>query len=398
MENQEEECRAEKAEKARASRFKKDDDTNTTSNETHHFDPKEKVNDWLDELDNGDMKMFAMTLYYHFWNNGKESVHRASAKVSKIIGKDERTIRAWKAQFEKEEGIFPETTRGKYVRDSLINDERFKLKATKWVREHAFVKGQPNMTGADFQNYINGTLLPEMHVGDTIPQICTSTARAWLHKLGFEPVDKSNKCVYIDGHEREDVVAYRAVFLQNMLDDEESHLPPPKPSDEQITPEEEAFTQQRMQAGCKKLVIICHDESTFNANDDQTAGWADETMSVIKPKSRGSGLMVSDFVEEYGGFLELTPEEYAAAKAAGHKIKSPKARKLLEYGENRDGYWKSERFLEQMENALDIAELKYPKDEYDLLWILINPVGTQKWPKMPLMSTNLIRNQVGSSL
>lgn len=31
--------------------------------------------------------------------------------------------------------------------------------------------------------------------------------------------------------------------------------------------------------------------------------------SIIKPKSCGSGLMVSDFVEEYGGFLELSDEE-----------------------------------------------------------------------------------------
>ena len=38
-------------------------------------------------------------------------------------------------------------------------------------------------------------------------------------------------------------------------------------------------------------------------------------------------MMVSAFIEERGGFLELTNEEFEAAKAASVNVASPKARK-----------------------------------------------------------------------
>ena len=46
--------------------------------------------------------------------------------------------------------------------------------------------------------------------------------------------------------------------------------------------------------------------NTFNANDDQVSMWKDDTMQVIKPKARGSGLMVSDFNEERDGYCALS--------------------------------------------------------------------------------------------
>ena len=39
------------------------------------------------------------------------------------------------------------------------------------------------------------------------------------------------------------------------------------------------------------------------------------------------------------------------------------ARKLLEYGESREGYWTSEKFMKQMEYAVEVAEAKYPKEQ-----------------------------------
>ena len=34
---------------------------------------------------------------------------------------------------------------------------------------------------------------------------------------------------------------------------------------------------------------------------------------AIRPKSRGAGIMVSDFIDEYNGYLRLTKEEFLAA-------------------------------------------------------------------------------------
>ena len=46
------------------------------------------------------------------------------------------------------------------------------------------------------------------------------------------------------------------------------------------------------------------------------------------------------------------------------------ARTLLEYGEARDGYWTGAKFMNQMKNAVKVAEAKYPKEKaYRLFWI-----------------------------
>ena len=76
-------------------------------------------------------------------------------------------------------------------------------------------------------------------------------------------------------------------------------------------------------------------------------------------------MMVSDFIDEMIGFLALTDEE-----ANKHDITTTqRARETLEYyGGSREGYWNSE-FMMQMNNAVKIAEIKYPADNWKILWI-----------------------------
>ena len=45
------------------------------------------------------------------------------------------------------------------------------------------------------------------------------TARRWLVKLGYEHKE-AKKGLYIDGHEREDVVKYRIYFLAEVAKNE----------------------------------------------------------------------------------------------------------------------------------------------------------------------------------
>ena len=71
--------------------------------------------------------------------------------------------------------------------------------------------------------------------------------------------------------------------------------------------------------------------------------------------------MVSDFIDEHNGFLALSDEEYQAAKATNPNIR-PYAREFLEYGESREGYWTRDKFIAQMHRAIEIAEIKYPKE------------------------------------
>ena len=85
-----------------------------------------------------------------------------------------------------------------------------------------------------------------------------------------------------------------------------------------------------------KTVVFFHNESTFQANDDQWLQWDLKGDKIMKPKSRGAGLMVSDFIDEYNGFLSLTDAEFAEAKKKQPNMK-PYAREFLEYGENKEG-------------------------------------------------------------
>ena len=52
--------------------------------------------------------------------------------------------------------------------ESLINDEGFVLEATAYVREHGYVKGAPNLTLADFVQWLKDKLCVE---------VCTEIAR-----------------------------------------------------------------------------------------------------------------------------------------------------------------------------------------------------------------------------
>ena len=74
------------------------------------------------------------------------------------------------------------------------------------------------MTAKTFCQWVNEDLLPYSTLQPFFPRhISIETACKWLHHLGFEVI-KDGKGIYIDGHEREDVIVYRMVrlgFLNN---------------------------------------------------------------------------------------------------------------------------------------------------------------------------------------
>ncbi|KAL5477557.1 hypothetical protein EMCRGX_G024368 [Ephydatia muelleri] len=106
----------------------------------------------------------------------------------------------------------------------------------------------------------------------------------------------------------------------------------------------------------KTTIFVFHDESIFTTKDGQK--WPKDTPSIA-PKGNGSGIMVSDFIEEKDGFLRVIDE-------AGNVNE---ARVLFEYGKNHEGYWTSHHFMHQIENAVKVAEAKYPKESYCICWI-----------------------------
>lgn len=79
--------------------------------------------------------------------------------------------------------------------------------------------------------------------------------------------------------------------------------------------------------------------------------------------------MVLDYVNERNRYLGLTKDEYDSARCTDPTIKR-QARVFLEFGESKEGYWTSERFVQQIRMAVKTAEVKYPTDEgWKHVWI-----------------------------
>ena len=150
-----------------------------------------------------------------------------------------------------------------------------------------------------------------------------------MNVLGFNRLHHQ-KGVYFDGHDREDVVQYRNDFLSKMNDlDEKSvacdGLPP------------------QLGEGEKLLIRVVHDESTFYSNYDQSYYWGDDMTNVLRQKSLGSSIMVSEFIDEDIRFLRDDMDQ---------------ARVVLET--QKDGYFTNNLLLKQVEKTVDIFDRVHP--------------------------------------
>ncbi|RPA98175.1 hypothetical protein L873DRAFT_1607713, partial [Choiromyces venosus 120613-1] len=116
--------------------------------------------------------------------------------------------------------------------------------------------------------------------------LTASAAVAWLKKLGFE-WKEVRKGVYIDGHKKPEVVFYRQQYFLLQWKDLEKRMPKWLPFGQiDTTP---LLPRQHL------LIPCAHDECTFHSNDGVHHCWVHKDKHLIRKKSRGQGLMVSDF-------------------------------------------------------------------------------------------------------
>ena len=125
------------------------------------------------------------------------------------------------------------------------------------------------------------------------------TAAEWLHKLWYK-YKEVKKGVYQDGHEREDVVAYRQGEFLPALD----HLKPYMVKWElDIDGNPSVIFPENLPAGQRPIALVTHDESTFDSNEGRGYSWMKEGQRPLRKRSRGKGIMISDFVTA-GGRLQ----------------------------------------------------------------------------------------------
>ena len=332
------------------------------------FSVEEFYKEWIACQNKYTVKMISIILMDIFRTRFQLTDVAAATEAGLVVGHNEKTIRNWCKDFHENNGEFTESMKGKHCRPYVMDDENCRKKALTWLRDRAYTKDQPSLTATMFASWVNTELLPNTHLPPGFPHSITPrTARKWLHDLGFSPT-LHKKGLYFDGHERQDVIEYRQIYLRKLEILQSTHPPPPTCSTGQT---EEIIGSE---IGEKRLVLIYHDESSFHSNEGQSWQWAEKEKLTLRPKSQGRGLMISDFIDEYGGYLSLAPEEHEIAKLTYPDLPA-KARIVFKFGAQGQGYWNNELFIDQVQTAINIAEFKYPKTQNTLAFLFDQSSG-----------------------
>src|ERR1700733_12700395 len=104
--------------------------------------------------------------------------------------------------------------------------------------------------------------------------------------------------VYIDGHEREDVVKYRnEVFLPAMAKFEERMTKFEGPELRKVAP--------TLREGEKEIIPQFHNESCLSVNDYKARAWLGPNQTILQKKGRGQLIHVLEFINPITGRLIL---------------------------------------------------------------------------------------------
>ena len=327
----------------------------------------ESLQGWLDSLPRDNLQQMALLLYTRLPAIFGLKKTDTAAAVSEVLQKNERTVRRWVDDFASNRGEFSESQQGHYARITLMSNEEICERARVYVRENAVPKGRPNLTAVAFCYWVNNNLLPNSTLEPGFPRrVSVETVRKWLHDLGFDVLHMS-KGVFIDGHECPDVVESREKFLKKMT--ECGFLRPDNAPTEEAAQALPADVPHMSKEEGEKRILWFHDESAYNTTEDTPVLWGEKGKLPIKPKGKGSSIMVSEFIEEKDGYLGLSDQQYQLEVANSGDDVEKSALAVLEIGENREGYWTGERFMEQVTKAVKIAEVKYPTSQgYHHIW------------------------------
>jgi len=106
--------------------------------------------------------------------------------------------------------------------------------------------------------------------------------------------------MYIDGHEREDVVKYREEFVARWKDYEKRFFI--YDNNGEVLSKPVGFPVP--QIGRFRLILVTHDESTFYETDRRKTKWTHATQGP-QPEKKGEGqsIMVSAFLTSEWGLL-----------------------------------------------------------------------------------------------
>lgn len=290
-----------------------------------------------------------------------------------------RQIRVWSETFLKKHCL-PQINQGRHIKlKSIISDENTQSICRQWLRSqkaHA-------ISGKSFAEWIKQHLHVEVGLPASV-EINERTATRWLHLLNFRLGDSSKKGMYLDGHERADVVDYRKKFLLRM-DEYQKRMPV------YVGDEMETTILPELSDDVKPLIFVVHDESCFQSNDGGKTGWFDENRRQIRPKGSGKSLMVSAFLCECHGLLRLSDEQKRAFPDTDSD-----STQIIRPGANSEGYWTNADLVSQTKKAMWIFKILHPN--CDALFVFDNSANHHAFAPDALVATRLNLSDGGKNL
>ena len=152
----------------------------------------------------------------------------------------------------------PQEKRGAGGGQSLLKDEQVQTA----VKAHLSSVPTGEVTPKQFHKALNDQILPVLGLA-VKNGLSERTARRWLLALGWRRT-RVKKGVYMDGHERPDVIKYRDdVFLPLMASYERRMV--------QWKPEGSGLVRVEPDLGPdeKRIIAVFQDESSFHVNDNR---------------------------------------------------------------------------------------------------------------------------------
>ncbi|KAF9552179.1 hypothetical protein CPC08DRAFT_754904 [Agrocybe pediades] len=222
---------------------------------------------------------------------------------------------------------------------SLLSDESLKNSAREWLSAQTAGKVTPKA----FQDTLNKILLPSLAITPKRP-IGERTSRRWLLRLGWR-LTTLKKGVYMDGHERADVVKYRQEVFIPLMDKHQARMA------QWIEDKDGNFKRiaPTLEANEKEIIPIFQDESCFHANEYKSSAWLKHGQTILQ--GRGRLIHVSEYINPETGRLIHVDEN--------DKILD-EARKIIHPGSNGDEWWDTTQFLAQAKHAIHVFEKQFP--------------------------------------
>ncbi|PCH34871.1 hypothetical protein WOLCODRAFT_155522 [Wolfiporia cocos MD-104 SS10] len=213
---------------------------------------------------------------------------------------------------------------------SWLHNEAVQKRTQDWLVTQPIGKVTPRR----LRDTLNSIIFPDLNIFPKAP-LGDRTARRWLIRLGWRRM-VVQKGVYMDGHERADVIKYHQdVFLPLMASLEHCMVRFEGPELVCIEPE--------LHAGEVEVRAYWHDESIFHVNDEARNLWLRDGEQPLRKKGRGQLIHVSDFICEETGRLVIHGDSGEIVKDARH---------IIYPGSNADAWWDSDQLLAQVNDFL----------------------------------------------